>query len=81
MSSSYSLVDAIVRIAATCDMITVAEGVETSEQLDRLRELGCRQVQGYLFSRPVPGSAVMDFSLSNMDDGVCGERRTYSQIA
>jgi EAL domain-containing protein (putative c-di-GMP-specific phosphodiesterase class I) len=32
----------------------VGEGVETQEQLDRLRELGCDQGQGYLFARPAP---------------------------
>jgi len=32
----------------------VAEGVETAEQMSFLRELGCDQLQGYLFSQPVP---------------------------
>ena len=32
----------------------VAEGVETREQLDILEELGCRYLQGYYFSKPVP---------------------------
>lgn len=36
---------------------TVAEGVETREQLDFLRESGCDTAQGYYFSRPVPGEA------------------------
>jgi EAL domain-containing protein (putative c-di-GMP-specific phosphodiesterase class I) len=34
----------------------VAEGVETREQLDALRRLGCDQSQGYLHSKPVPAS-------------------------
>ncbi|MGJ9459677.1 EAL domain-containing protein [Oceanobacillus sp. CF4.6] len=33
---------------------TVAEGVESFEQLDFLRQLGCQEIQGYLFSKPVP---------------------------
>ena len=37
-------------------MITVAEGVETVEQLNRIRELGCTKAQGYLFSKPVPAT-------------------------
>ena len=39
-------------------MITTAEGVETEEQLEILRAEGCMQVQGYLFSRPVPASQI-----------------------
>ena len=35
-------------------MTTTAEGVETREQLDRVRELGCTDVQGYFYSPPVP---------------------------
>ena len=35
---------------------TTAEGIETREQLDRLRAEGCTEVQGYLFSPPRPAS-------------------------
>lgn len=35
-------------------METVAEGIETEEQIDSLRRLGCDVVQGYYFSRPLP---------------------------
>ncbi|MCC7051644.1 MAG: EAL domain-containing protein [Gemmatimonadaceae bacterium] len=44
---------AIVSIGLSLGMRTVAEGVETVEQLDRLRQIGCALGQGYLFSRPV----------------------------
>jgi predicted signal transduction protein with EAL and GGDEF domain len=37
-------------------MTTVAEGVETQEQLDFLWHVGCNQSQGYLHSKPVPGA-------------------------
>jgi EAL domain-containing protein (putative c-di-GMP-specific phosphodiesterase class I) len=39
-------------------MTVVAEGVETPQQLDLLRELGCHAYQGYLFSLPVEAEAV-----------------------
>jgi EAL domain-containing protein (putative c-di-GMP-specific phosphodiesterase class I) len=39
-------------------METTAEGVENSDQLDILRAQGCGQIQGYLFSRPIPAKDV-----------------------
>jgi EAL domain-containing protein (putative c-di-GMP-specific phosphodiesterase class I) len=40
-------------------MATTAEGVETLEQLGHLRQEGCTEVQGYLFSRPLPARDVL----------------------
>lgn len=48
--SSLTIIQAIVQIAASGDRITLAEGVETSEQRDLLKKIGCNQMQGYLFS-------------------------------
>jgi EAL domain-containing protein (putative c-di-GMP-specific phosphodiesterase class I) len=52
------LVRTIVAMAKALDMIVVAEGVETLEQFQMLRLLGCDEMQGYLISRPMPASAV-----------------------
>ncbi|MBI5672464.1 MAG: EAL domain-containing protein [Nitrospirae bacterium] len=38
----------------------LAEGVETDEQVDLLRQQGCDQVQGYLFGRPMPGEKFVE---------------------
>ena len=53
-----TLVSTVVSLARAFNMKTVAEGVETPEQLQKLRLLKCDQAQGYLFSRPVPASDV-----------------------
>lgn len=48
------LVDAIIAMAHSLELIVVAEGVETAQQLDYLRRQGCDQCQGYHFSKPLP---------------------------
>jgi diguanylate cyclase (GGDEF)-like protein/PAS domain S-box-containing protein len=55
---SSSIVQAVVTIAADRHMTTTAEGVETEQQRDLLRELGCSEMQGYLFSPPKPAAEV-----------------------
>jgi diguanylate cyclase (GGDEF)-like protein/PAS domain S-box-containing protein len=52
------IVQAVVNIASASNMTTTAEGVETSEQKEILRALGCTEMQGYLFSAARPGSEV-----------------------
>jgi len=52
------LARAVVRFAVSLGKTTTAEGVETKEQLDILREEGCAETQGYYFSRPMPASDV-----------------------
>jgi diguanylate cyclase (GGDEF)-like protein/PAS domain S-box-containing protein len=47
---------AVIGLAKALGMTTVAEGVETEAQLTHLTSLGCEVMQGYYFSRPVPGS-------------------------
>ena len=51
-----AIVCAIAGLGRELDMVTVAEGVETREQLNLVRAAGCQQVQGFLFSRPGPAS-------------------------
>jgi diguanylate cyclase (GGDEF)-like protein len=53
-----TLVSTIVSLARAFNMHTVAEGVETAEQLQILRDIKCDQAQGFLFSRPIPAADV-----------------------
>jgi diguanylate cyclase (GGDEF)-like protein len=55
---SMSIIRAVIGLGHSLSIKTTAEGVETPEQLERLREEGCTEVQGYLFSRPRPASEV-----------------------
>ncbi|HEX3089401.1 MAG TPA: EAL domain-containing protein [Ilumatobacteraceae bacterium] len=56
--SDERIVSAVVDLAANLGLRSIAEGVETVDQLSRLRELGCDQGQGYLFARPLPPNDV-----------------------
>jgi diguanylate cyclase (GGDEF)-like protein len=55
---SSPIVQAVVNIAAARNMTTTAEGVETEQQLDTLRTLGCTEMQGYLFSPARPAAEI-----------------------
>lgn len=57
---TMSIVRAIIDLAVELGMSTTAEGVETPEQADILTDLGCVELQGYLFSRPKPASELSE---------------------
>lgn len=57
-ADSLAIVRAIANLGSSFGMTTVAEGVETHEQMESIREEGCTDVQGYFISRPVPATEV-----------------------
>jgi EAL domain-containing protein (putative c-di-GMP-specific phosphodiesterase class I) len=61
---SLAIVRAVAAMGASLGMTTTAEGVETKEQLARLRKEGCTEAQGYLFSRPRPAHEIEEFLAS-----------------
>jgi EAL domain-containing protein (putative c-di-GMP-specific phosphodiesterase class I) len=80
---SAGIVRAVVDIAAERDMTTTAEGVETAEQQRILRELGCSEMQGYLFSPPKPAEAVRDmlFTHRAAPEATRGGKRKPAQVS
>ncbi|WP_341859307.1 EAL domain-containing protein [Qipengyuania sp. GPGPB31] len=64
-SSDALLVRSTVNLAHALGLQVVAEGIETVECLDFLREVGCDLAQGYFVSRPLPASELLAFCLSS----------------
>lgn len=54
IAGQNAIIRAITALGVSLGMSTIAEGVETADQLARIRTEGCTSVQGYLFSQPVP---------------------------
>jgi EAL domain-containing protein (putative c-di-GMP-specific phosphodiesterase class I) len=63
--SGESIVQAVVNIAAARHMTTTAEGVETQQQMELLRALGCAEMQGYLFCSVQPRQLPISSSCSS----------------
>jgi diguanylate cyclase (GGDEF)-like protein len=61
----HTIVLAIIQMAKSLDLQVVAEGVETREQFNTLRNLGCDFFQGYLFARPMPAELAMQALTGN----------------
>ena len=61
---SGAIVSAIAGLGDSFGIPTTAEGVETAEQLERLRAQGCTEVQGFLISRPIPAAGIADLLTS-----------------
>ena len=57
-AKTAALAGAIVAMGRSLEIRTVAEGIETAEQADRMRALGCTYGQGFHFAQPIPGSEV-----------------------
>jgi diguanylate cyclase (GGDEF)-like protein len=57
---SLAIIKAVIGLGHSLGMSTTAEGIETEEQLAAVREQGCNEVQGFLFSPPVSASAVTE---------------------
>lgn len=59
----HCIIHSIVTLAHALGFATVAEGIETSQQLEKLQLLKCESGQGYFFSKPIPDEQIEDFLL------------------
>ncbi|WP_419318309.1 putative bifunctional diguanylate cyclase/phosphodiesterase [Caulobacter sp. ErkDOM-E] len=57
-SDAMAIIKAVLDLGASLGIVTTAEGVETVEQLNALRDQGCAEIQGYFISRPAPASEI-----------------------
>ena len=61
-----AIVQAVIQLGLGLNLAIIAEGAETAEQVQMLRDKGCQQVQGYFFSRPLPAAEFEAF-LANFE--------------
>jgi len=66
-TGSLNIVRAVAALAKGMGMTATAEGVETREQLDRITSEGCNEMQGFLFSRPLPAHEIERLFLSGSE--------------
>ena len=78
---SKRIVTAVVKMAKVIDIHTLAEGVETEEQFEYLRDIGCEKVQGYYFGKPMPyDDALDDLHKKGISIELPQDRRFYDDI-
>ncbi|MGL6344378.1 MAG: EAL domain-containing protein, partial [Waterburya sp.] len=65
-AEDIAIVDAVLTLGQGLNLNVVAEGVETEELKELLKNLGCEYIQGYLFSKPLPAEEATKLLQNNM---------------
>ena len=65
-NEDFSIAEMVIKLSAQLGLETIAEGIETPEQRDKMLSLGCAEGQGYLFSRPLAGDGFEALLASGM---------------
>jgi diguanylate cyclase (GGDEF)-like protein len=81
IAESSCIVQAVVNIAAVRHITTTAEGVETEQQRDLLRALGCTEMQGYLFSPARPATDLRETFFSRREKGTAAPAVPRARIS
>ena len=68
-STRLKIVQAIVMLTHRLDVVVIAEGVESEEQMDQLKSLGCEYGQGFYISEPLDGVSVEEFLIQAVSSG------------
>ena len=61
LTDKQAVVDAIIQMAHRLNMEVIAEGVESEQQLNQLRKMGCDCIQGFYYSKPIPMKELIEF--------------------
>ena len=75
---SAEIIDTIIVLAYRLDMNVTVEGIETEDQARIVSRLGCDQMQGYLFGRPMPAGDLPAYLLGNVTEAGAAPRRARS---
>ena len=62
-----AIAELIVSLGQNLGLKTIAEGVETQVQLERLQQMGCDEIQGFLLAKPMPVDELMAFAQNKLD--------------
>ncbi len=65
---NYQVVNTIIALSNQLELAVIAEGIETTQQLEWLQQLGCQFGQGYLFSKPLPAAEIESIYLTKSSE-------------